>query len=70
MPTKKIVAPEVDLEELYKIAISRLKNSNPCDKDVHMHAVNIIATDNIQSTRSHSLREFLRSTLTKRNEFM
>jgi len=57
---EKIVTPEVELEELYKIATNRLKNFNLCNKDVQMHAVNIIATDNIQSTRSHSLREFLR----------
>jgi len=31
---KRIVAPEVDREELDKIATNRLKNSNPCNKDI------------------------------------
>jgi len=41
--------PEVELEELDKIAI-HLKNSRLCDKDVQMRAVNVIAIDNIQNT--------------------
>jgi len=39
---EKIVAPEVKLEELDKIAISCLKNSSPCDKDIQTRAINII----------------------------
>jgi len=49
---KRIVALEIELEELDKIATSHLKNSSPCDKDVWTRAANVIATDNIQSTRS------------------
>jgi len=52
---ERIVAPEIELEELDKIATSRLKNSSPCDKDIQTRAVNIMAIDNIQNTRSPSL---------------
>jgi len=31
---ENIVTPEVELEELDEIAIRRLKNFSPCDKDV------------------------------------
>jgi len=57
---KRIVVPEVELEELDKIATSHLKNSSLCNKDVQMRALNIIATNNIQTTRSCFLRELLR----------
>jgi len=57
---ERIIALEIKLEELDKIATNRLKNSNFCDKDVQTRVVNVIVTDNIQSTRSHSLWELLR----------
>jgi len=40
--TEKIVVLEVELEELDKIATSRLKNFNSCDKDVHTRALSAI----------------------------
>jgi len=50
---------QVELERLDKIATSRLRNSNPCDKDVQTRAVNVIATYNIQSTRNRLLGKLL-----------
>jgi len=55
---ERIIDPEIELEELDKIAISHLKNSSSCDQHVQTYAVNVIATDN-QSTRSRSLQELL-----------
>jgi len=55
---KRIIAPEIELEKLDKIAISRLKNSSSRDKDIQTRAVNV--SDNIQNTRSRFLRELLR----------
>jgi len=57
---ERIIAPEVELEELDEIATNDLKNSNLYNKDIQTLAVNAIAIDNIQSIRSHSLREHLR----------
>jgi len=54
-----IVEVEVELEKLDKIATSHWKNSSPCKKDIQMRVVNVIAIDNIQNTRSHSLRKLL-----------
>jgi len=59
---ERIVASEVELEELDKIVISRLKNSSPYDKDIQTRTVNVMVTDNIQNTQntqSCSLRELL-----------
>jgi len=42
---ERIVAPDIELEELDKITTSRWKNSSPCDKDVQMRAVNAVAMD-------------------------
>jgi len=53
---ERIVAPEVELEELNKIVISRSKNSSLCNKDVQTRA---IAINHIQSTRNHPLRKLL-----------
>jgi len=66
---ERIIAPEIELEELDKIATSRLKNSSSRDQATNIrpngpaskHTVNVIATDNTQSTRCRSLRELLRT---------
>jgi len=55
-----IIASEVELEKLDNIAVSRSKKPSPGDRNVQTHAVNVIATDDTQSTRSRSLWELLR----------
>jgi len=55
---ERIIASEVKLKELDKIATSRSKK--PRGQSVQTYAVNVIATDDTQSIRNRSLRELLR----------
>jgi len=57
---ERIIAPEVELEELDNIATSRPGKPSPRDRNVRMHAVNAITTNDDRSTRNRSLRKLLR----------
>jgi len=57
---ERIIALEVELEELDNIVASRSKKPSPRDRNVQMHAVNVIATDDTQNTRNRCLREHSR----------
>jgi len=68
---ERIITAEVELEELDNMAISRSKKTSPHNRTIQVHAVNLIATDDTRSTRSRSLRKFLRlDTLMRRKQPM
>jgi len=66
---ERIIALEVELEELDKIATSRSKKPSSRDRNVQTHAVNVIATDDTQNYSLHEVAPYGNScvwtTLTK-----
>jgi len=67
---ERIIAPEVELKELDDIATSRPVKPNHRNRNVRMHAVNAMTTNDDRSTRNRSLRKVLWITLTKRKQSM